>query len=74
MEYPEFEKFDLNKDDAPESLEEILLDRDLWFELGRMIMIDRRLYEQILETPGFAFHFNNICNMARGRKKDGTKK
>lgn len=32
--------------------------------LDKMLEIDKELYEKILDTPGFAYHFNQICLLA----------
>jgi hypothetical protein len=32
--------------------------------LDGMMDADMALYERILDTPGFAFHFNNLCRLA----------
>lgn len=36
----------------------------LWWHLKAMLEIDKELYERILDTNGFAFHFNEICKLA----------
>lgn len=41
--------------------------------LDKMLEIDRKLYEQIMDTTGFAYYFNNLCLLAR-KAQDGTKK
>lgn len=38
--------------------------KGLFEELFGMISADKKLYEQILDSP-LSFHFNNICNMVR---------
>jgi hypothetical protein len=40
--------------------------------LDEMMRIDRELYERILDTPNFAYHFNEICNLARTGVVEGT--
>lgn len=33
--------------------------------LDKMMSADMELYEKILDTPGFAFYFNELCNLAK---------
>lgn len=33
--------------------------------LNAMVMTDKKLYEQILSTTGFAYHFNELCLLAQ---------
>lgn len=39
----------------------------LAYYLDKMLQTDRELYEKILDTQGFSYYFNNICNLARDR-------
>lgn len=34
------------------------------YHLGEMLKINSALYEKILDTPGFAFHFNQLALLA----------
>ena len=34
--------------------------------LAAMLDADPDLYEQILDTPGFAYHFSQLCILAKG--------
>lgn len=40
--------------------------------LDGMMQSDIDLYERILDTNGFAFHFNNLCNLAKGSVSNPT--
>ncbi len=35
-----------------------------------MLEINPELYEKILDTPGFSFHFNQICLLAKAADED----
>lgn len=39
--------------------------KKVWDELDGMMKADPVLYEKILDTQGFSYHFNNLCNFAR---------
>lgn len=36
--------------------------------LVAMLRADKALYERVIDTPGFANHFNAICNMAKAAR------
>lgn len=36
----------------------------LMFHFNRMMSIDKELFDSILDTTGFAYHFNEVCKMA----------
>jgi hypothetical protein len=42
------------------------------YHLAQMLKIDEKLYDKITDTPNFAFHFNEICNLARTGVVEGT--
>ncbi len=44
--------------------ENIVKEIKVFRQLGKMIESDTTLYEQILETEGFAFYFNELVKLA----------
>jgi hypothetical protein len=49
------------------------LDHQVYRLLGKMLACNKELYERILDTPGFAYWFNQLCLLAkaRGAPEDG---
>ena len=44
------------------------------FHLNSMLSADKKLYEQILDTLGFAYHFNELVKMAATSKTQNNER
>ncbi len=49
----------------PQYKDNIVKEIKVWKLLDQMIDCDKQLYEQILDTPGFAFYFNELVKLAQ---------